>query len=129
MKKILLLTLLFMSQLVLARTPESIGRLFANVVVCHQVESFNDLQKSTIEANIYNYYHVAAKGAGWQNLLQRGKKKELARLHGLGVLERAMMCSSIAKKWNTNPKNPFDNSTSTSSTQPKDKKDPAVWPY
>lgn len=99
MKKILIIALLLMPLSAQAKSPENIGRLFADVVACRVAGDFSKREKAAIDLEIIDHYNIAKKDRRWKKRMERGKEKEFRRLHGLGPIEKGIMCGVIEDKW------------------------------
>lgn len=99
MKKLLLVGVLFAPTPVLAKSPEDVGRIFADVVACHVSGKFNKIEKAVIDLKVIDRYDVAEQSKKWRKRMERGRKKEFRRLDDIGLIEKGIMCGVLEKKW------------------------------
>ena len=98
-KRELLIAVLLIPLSAQAKTPEDVGRLFADVVACHVAGEFNKAEKASIDLKIIDRYNIVKKDRRWKKRMEKGRNREFRRLDNLGPIEKAIMCGVIENRW------------------------------
>ncbi len=99
MKKLLLIGALLAPAYAHAKSPEDIGRLFADVIACHVAGEFTKAEKASIDLKIISHYDIPGKDRRWKQRMEKGRNTEFRRLENLGPIEKGIMCGVIENKW------------------------------
>jgi len=100
MKKLLLLVAVAaISSPVMAKSPEAIGTIFAQVDACKIQGYINKPQSKLIKLKVTDKYNVIKKSKSQKNRITKGQFKEFERIKKQGDLGRAIKCKVLENKW------------------------------
>ncbi len=99
MKKLVLAVALLATFPAAAKSPEDIGRTFADLTACHIAGDITRAQKTIMNLKMIDRYNIVEKGTFWKKRMEAGQLKEFDRLNGIKPLEKALMCGILKDRW------------------------------